>query len=81
MPSVVSVLLGTITPALLISVSTVSVTGDWGTSPQTRAMRVAIEAALRINEALAEWAEWAQTNDVMSDEEFGTTPIHSGDPE
>jgi hypothetical protein len=44
-------------------------------------MRVAIEAALRINEALAEWAEWAQTNDVMSDEEFGTTPIHSGDPE
>lgn len=35
--------------------------GDFGTSPQTRSMRVAVEAAVRIYQALADWAEWAQT--------------------
>lgn len=35
--------------------------GDFGTGPQTRSMRVAIEAAIRIYQALADWAEWAQT--------------------
>ncbi|MEU6645755.1 PadR family transcriptional regulator [Saccharomonospora sp. NPDC046836] len=35
--------------------------GDFGDSPQTRAMRVTIEAAVRLYDALADWAEWAQT--------------------
>lgn len=35
--------------------------GDFGTSAQTRSMRVAVEAAIRIYQALADWAEWAQT--------------------
>jgi DNA-binding PadR family transcriptional regulator len=35
--------------------------GDFGTSDQTRSMRVAVEAATRIYQALADWAEWAQT--------------------
>lgn len=35
--------------------------GDFGTAPPTRAMRVAVEAAIRIYQALADWAEWAQT--------------------
>lgn len=34
--------------------------GEWGTGPQVRAMRVALEAGIRIHEALASWAEWAQ---------------------
>jgi DNA-binding PadR family transcriptional regulator len=35
--------------------------GDFGNSPQTQSMRVAIEAGVRIYSALAEWADWAQT--------------------
>ncbi|GAA4605885.1 helix-turn-helix transcriptional regulator [Actinoallomurus liliacearum] len=35
--------------------------GDFGTSGQTRSMRVAVEAATRIYQALADWAEWART--------------------
>lgn len=35
--------------------------GDFGTSAQTRSIRVAAEAAIRIYQALADWAEWAQT--------------------
>ncbi|MEV5746298.1 PadR family transcriptional regulator [Actinoallomurus sp. NPDC052308] len=35
--------------------------GDFGTSDQTRSMRVAVEAATRIYQALADWAEWAGT--------------------
>lgn len=34
--------------------------GDFGTSAQTRSLRIAAEAAIRINEALADWAEWAK---------------------
>jgi DNA-binding PadR family transcriptional regulator len=45
--------------------------GEWGDSPRTRAMRIAIEAGVRINEALAEWADWAEKADVMSAEDFG----------
>jgi hypothetical protein len=33
--------------------------GDFGTSSQTKALRIAVEAAIRINDALAEWATWA----------------------
>lgn len=35
--------------------------GDYGTSPQTQALRMAVEAGIRLNEALAGWAEWAKT--------------------
>jgi hypothetical protein len=35
--------------------------GDFGNSPQTQSMRVAIEAGVRIYSALADWADWAQT--------------------
>jgi DNA-binding PadR family transcriptional regulator len=46
--------------------------GEWGTSPQTRAFRIAAEAGIRINEALAEWAQWAQETDLMNSQDFGT---------
>jgi hypothetical protein len=35
--------------------------GDFGDSPQTRSMRITIEAAVRLYQALADWAEWAKT--------------------
>ncbi len=35
--------------------------GDFGTSPQTRALRLAAEAGARLNNALGEWADWAKT--------------------
>jgi DNA-binding PadR family transcriptional regulator len=34
--------------------------GDFGFSPQTQSLRVAMEAGVRLYEALAEWAKWAQ---------------------
>ena len=34
--------------------------GEFGESPQTMSLRVAIEAGIRLYEALAGWAEWAQ---------------------
>ncbi len=34
--------------------------GDFGDSEQTRSLRIAAEAAIRINQALADWAEWAR---------------------
>jgi DNA-binding PadR family transcriptional regulator len=33
--------------------------GDYGDNPQTMSLRVAIEAGVRLYEALAGWAEWA----------------------
>lgn len=33
--------------------------GDFGHTEQSRSLRIAAEAAIRINEALAGWAEWA----------------------
>lgn len=35
--------------------------GEFGVSPQTQSLRVAIEAGVRLYQALAEWAEWAKT--------------------
>jgi DNA-binding PadR family transcriptional regulator len=46
--------------------------GEWGTSARTRAQRIAIEAAIRVNDALAEWARWAEETDPMTSEDFGT---------
>ncbi|WP_270072327.1 PadR family transcriptional regulator [Streptomonospora mangrovi] len=54
--------------------------GEWGTAPPTRAMRVAIEAGIRVNEALADWARWAEEADVMSDEGFGAAAGPPADP-
>jgi DNA-binding PadR family transcriptional regulator len=33
--------------------------GEYGTSPQTQAIRIAAEAGAELNGALAHWAEWA----------------------
>ncbi|WP_101834669.1 PadR family transcriptional regulator [Frankia canadensis] len=35
--------------------------GEFGDSPQSRSMRVTIEAGIRLYDALASWAEWAKT--------------------
>jgi DNA-binding PadR family transcriptional regulator len=35
--------------------------GDYGVGPQVRALRVTAEAGIRMYQALAEWAEWAET--------------------
>jgi len=40
--------------------------GDFGHSPQTQSLRIAVEAGIRINEALADWAEWAKATDTAS---------------
>ncbi|MEO3890475.1 PadR family transcriptional regulator [Nonomuraea sp. B5E05] len=37
--------------------------GDFGDGPQTHSLRIAIEAAIRLYGALAEWAEWARDED------------------
>ena len=34
--------------------------GEFGTSPATQSMRVTVEAAVRVHEALADWARWAK---------------------
>lgn len=34
--------------------------GDFGTSEQTQALRVTAEAGIRVFQALADWAEWAE---------------------
>ncbi|PRY55992.1 PadR family transcriptional regulator [Glycomyces artemisiae] len=35
--------------------------GDYGDAPSVKSMRMTIEAGIRLYEALADWAEWAQT--------------------
>jgi DNA-binding PadR family transcriptional regulator len=40
--------------------------GEFGRSPQTQSLRVAIEASIRVNEALAGWADWAKTQPPAS---------------
>jgi len=35
--------------------------GDYGDAPEVKSMRVTIEAGIKLYEALADWAEWAQT--------------------
>jgi DNA-binding PadR family transcriptional regulator len=35
--------------------------GEFGTSPQTRSLRMAAEAGIRVTQALGDWAEWAKT--------------------
>jgi DNA-binding PadR family transcriptional regulator len=34
--------------------------GDYGHSPQTQSLRVAVEAGIRLYAALADWAKWAK---------------------
>jgi DNA-binding PadR family transcriptional regulator len=34
--------------------------GDYGHSPQTESLRTALEASIRVNEALGGWADWAR---------------------
>lgn len=42
--------------------------GDYGDSPPTQAIRIAAEAGIRLHQALADWAEWAQTAPLTTDE-------------
>jgi hypothetical protein len=35
--------------------------GEYGRSPQTQSLRVTVEAGIRINQQLGDWAEWAQS--------------------
>ncbi|MCP2336033.1 PadR family transcriptional regulator [Actinomadura rupiterrae] len=48
--------------------------GEYGTAPQTKSMRVALEAAIRVYQSLADWAEWAQTVPPATPEEDADTP-------
>ena len=34
--------------------------GEFGTSPQSKSLRMAVEAALRVVDGLAGWADWAR---------------------
>lgn len=36
--------------------------GDFGHSPQTQSLRIAVEAGIRITQSLGDWAEWAKSN-------------------
>ena len=40
--------------------------GEYGNSPQTQSLRVAVEAGIRINEALGGWAGWARDEPGLS---------------
>lgn len=42
--------------------------GEFGDSPATRSIRIAAEAGIRLHQALAEWAEWAQTCPLVADD-------------
>jgi DNA-binding PadR family transcriptional regulator len=66
------------TAATLRSYAAAKDRGEWGSTPQTRAMRIAIEAGVRLNDALAEWAQWAQKADPMGAEDFGTAATPDG---
>jgi DNA-binding PadR family transcriptional regulator len=50
----------TATAAALRELAAAKDRGEFGDSPQTRSLRIAAEAGLRLYEALASWAEWAQ---------------------
>lgn len=36
--------------------------GEYGDSPQTKSIRIAAEAGMRLHEALADWVGWAETH-------------------
>ncbi|MFC4052785.1 PadR family transcriptional regulator [Actinomadura syzygii] len=55
--------------------------GEWGTGRQARAMRIALEAGVRVNQALVDWARWAQETDPMTAEDFGTTQPDNTQPD
>ena len=54
--------------------------GEFGGGAQTRALRIAVEAGIRVNEALAQWARWARESGVMTDPAFGTRTEADVDP-
>jgi DNA-binding PadR family transcriptional regulator len=54
--------------------------GDWGTSPPTRALRIAVEASIRLNEALADWARWTLDTNPMTSDTFGKNAPGAGAP-
>jgi DNA-binding PadR family transcriptional regulator len=47
--------------------------GDYGDSPQTRSIRIAAEAGIRLADALAGWATWAQAPTATTHSAHGST--------
>lgn len=47
--------------------------GDYGDSPPTQSLRIAAEAGIRLHQALADWAEWAQTAKLTADDDAQPT--------
>jgi DNA-binding PadR family transcriptional regulator len=52
--------------------------GDFGRSPQTQSLRIAVEAGIRITQALADWAEWAKAASAAEDEPVADLPTEPG---
>ncbi len=55
--------------------------GEFGTSEQTRSLRIAAEAGIRLFEALAEWASWAERYAAENLTEHPTQTEHPTDTE
>ena len=41
--------------------------GEYGDSPQTRSIRIAAEAGIRLNDALGDWATWSVSHQPRSE--------------
>jgi DNA-binding PadR family transcriptional regulator len=59
------------TAAALRSLAIAKDRGDYGTGAQVRALRVTAEAGIRMYEALASWAEWAEGAQVSGESVSG----------
>jgi DNA-binding PadR family transcriptional regulator len=52
--------------------------GEYGDSPQTRSLRIAAEAGIRLADALAGWARWAQARIDMRTRADGSRSARRG---
>lgn len=48
--------------------------GDFGDSPHVRSLRIAAEAAVRVFDALTDWAEWARDHPPTADQSADAAP-------
>jgi DNA-binding PadR family transcriptional regulator len=55
--------------------------GELGTDPRVRAARVAIEAGIRLNDALVGWADWVREHAPMTSGGFGAAGGTAGGAE
>ncbi|MBB5777821.1 PadR family transcriptional regulator [Nonomuraea jabiensis] len=46
--------------------------GEFGDGPQTRSLRIAAEAGVRLHQALADWAEWAKNSPLTAKDDENT---------